>query len=975
MAAKRGHKESVEMLLRLGADPKIYDQNGFTTLHLAAYLGNNSIVRELVMGTHTTLTSMDPTCTDGKHQLTPLHIAAYRGHVDVCRYLANEMRGPGKKGVDIWPGKGTELPQSPNKRASFSSLMHRGINMAKSGSNTSRHGNGSDTKILKGNRGFSPYVLNLNDPNGAGLENGNGPDVPLTPGSLVGSASPGSAIGTDFGNSTQPISTLKHYSPLAVAVKGHQSKVCRVLIEADANPNLEDGSGKKPYDRALRIHSKLSERVTLLSGVGDRSGGNDSYFCREPECWMTLKRLFFDVGRKDLEQSKKTKHISDNEGLEGEFSGGCFKHATRLFCSCCVQDVEEKEPDYFPIAKKKTFRRSSVVVVNDASLLTRFAETNESLNPREGSDDSNGGGSGETKSAPRSCSPGLSGGVNAQPSMLGKLHLAKRNLRNTPGLAGAASFVSMPSTPSHGPAYTPANADTHALGPQNSGRNKPRRRASFLGAFGLTGADKVQRLGSGIDGMRSRGKAMSAAKHVCTKSFSVVSELEKSRLVQDRTSSFASRHFLKNGTFFLLIIVLFFQFTPASFDFPTRHIYQLNSFLETTIFESASLIDSRDAWFHWHQTILLGGAPPSTVLGQAAFKTESEFGQGNGIVGLSSDGQSNTPGNVAYLLDENMIQGPMSITSVQAEVIDCQFPLETDPDPSTGSSPFSNVKCYNGRTADSIPDGRQSLEGYDTDPLDVSTGAGHTIWMGGNLSTAWQQLEDLRTRTISVIENGITYAKPWPFINASTRLVTTNLNAYNPDLKLYVAVLVETQFLSTGAVIVMVNVESAHLNSGRFPPSVEFEAVLSALAIVMLLNRLLDARSSRSCSAVTDNRVELMTWAFMVAIIVYDATVRFQVEALNLHLVSPWSTEYLNLRPTMESLRNLLTFLSVVAMMIWSPMIQELMLFPKMGPMIVAIFETIFSRDVKLYLVLFAMFFMVSFVTLVTFGLFICGLA
>ena len=66
----------------------------------------------------------------------------------------------------------------------------------------------------------------------------------------------------------------------------------------------------------------------------------------------------------------------------------------------------------------------------------------------------------------------------------------------------------------------------------------------------------------------------------------------------------------------------------------------------------------------------------------------------------------------------------------------------------------------------------------------------------------------------------------------------------------------------------------------------------------------------------------------------------------------------------MESLRNLLTFLSVVAMMIWSPMIQELMLFPKMGPMIVAIFETIFSRDVKLYLVLFAMFFSVSFLLL-----------
>ena len=132
----------------------------------------------------------------------------------------------------------------------------------------------------------------------------------------------------------------------------------------------------------------------------------------------------------------------------------------------------------------------------------------------------------------------------------------------------------------------------------------------------------------------------------------------------------------------------------------------------------------------------------------------------------------------------------MSIIAVQAEVIDCQLPLLADPEESTGRSPFENIKCYNGRTADAIPDGRASLEGYATDPLDTSSG-GHLIWMGGNLSTAWQQLEELRTRKATA--SATTTA--WPFINASTRLVTTNLNAYNPELKLYVTVLVETQFL------------------------------------------------------------------------------------------------------------------------------------------------------------------------------------
>ena len=103
---------------------------------------------------------------------------------------------------------------------------------------------GGETKSLQGDRRVSPYAMNLNDVVGVGVVNGN-VDAPSTPGSLLGSASPGSVTGTDFGNETQSETTLKRYSPLAVAVKGHQSKVCQILIEADANPNVEDGTGKK----------------------------------------------------------------------------------------------------------------------------------------------------------------------------------------------------------------------------------------------------------------------------------------------------------------------------------------------------------------------------------------------------------------------------------------------------------------------------------------------------------------------------------------------------------------------------------------------------------------------------------------------------------------------------------------------------------------------------------------------------------
>ena len=51
----------------------------------AAYLGNLPAVKALVSGHLTSgnygTPPMDPTTADRKHRLTPLHIAAYKGHV------------------------------------------------------------------------------------------------------------------------------------------------------------------------------------------------------------------------------------------------------------------------------------------------------------------------------------------------------------------------------------------------------------------------------------------------------------------------------------------------------------------------------------------------------------------------------------------------------------------------------------------------------------------------------------------------------------------------------------------------------------------------------------------------------------------------------------------------------------------------------------------------------------------------------
>ena len=268
---------------------------------------------------------------------------------------------------------------------------------------------------------------------------------------------------------------------LAVAVKGHQSEVCKVLIEADANPNLEDGSGKKPYDRALHLHSKLSDRVTMLSGVGDGIGGNDTYFGSEPEYKWMLKRFFY-VGRKDLAQPKEIPEEAQDSSDESQFKG-CVAR-----CGCCRTDEDlEEEEDYIPITKKPTFRRSSVVALNNAPLSDLIVSPGLGYAAHSGS---------ESKSQSlnkNSLGLELSGGSKTQ-TPNHQSHLAKRQDRNTPGLAGAISILETP-TNQHGVRRTFSKNNSMK-------RNKINRRASFLSAIGV-GVDRPNRLVSGMDFMLS----------------------------------------------------------------------------------------------------------------------------------------------------------------------------------------------------------------------------------------------------------------------------------------------------------------------------------------------------------------------------------------------------------------------------------------------------------------------------------------
>ena len=220
MAVKRGHMPSIVKLLERGADPTLTDLQGFSCLHLAAYLGNLPVVEVLISGNSGT-SPMDPTTVDRKHRLTPLHIAAYKGHVAVCTFLAKEMSGPGKRGVDVWWGDQEDDNMSRRKtgvrwRRSFGGSMGMG---GKKSSLSPKNDNN-----LK--NGPSPYAVAIDDTQSGSLE-GDSPKVGR--GRMLRWIDPTGV-------------KLPPYSPLAVAVKGHQPRVCKVLVDHDANPDNEDGA-------------------------------------------------------------------------------------------------------------------------------------------------------------------------------------------------------------------------------------------------------------------------------------------------------------------------------------------------------------------------------------------------------------------------------------------------------------------------------------------------------------------------------------------------------------------------------------------------------------------------------------------------------------------------------------------------------------------------------------------------------------
>ena len=76
--------DSIEWLIAAGADPMVYDLEGFTPLHIAIIDGNLDIVERLIQGSNVIALIGLPTKVEGH---TAIRLAYMKKHTDVLRYL------------------------------------------------------------------------------------------------------------------------------------------------------------------------------------------------------------------------------------------------------------------------------------------------------------------------------------------------------------------------------------------------------------------------------------------------------------------------------------------------------------------------------------------------------------------------------------------------------------------------------------------------------------------------------------------------------------------------------------------------------------------------------------------------------------------------------------------------------------------------------------------------------------------------
>jgi len=276
-ASEKGDAETVEILLKQGANPNYRNKDGRTPLHFAAYNGRADVA-ELLIRHGADVNARD---NDGR---TPLRIAAYNGHVDVVKLLLergadlNAKNSENKTPLDVARERGqSDVARVIEEFTRMPSELFEAVKSGDAARVKELLEKGADVNA-RDNKGWTPLHLAAQKGHAdvAELLIKNGADVnaknnygwtPLYAAAQEGHADVAELLirhGADVNARDNDGRT-----PLRIAAYNGRVEVVKLLLERGADPTVRGNDGRSPLDVARESGQSEVARV-IEEFIGSR---------------------------------------------------------------------------------------------------------------------------------------------------------------------------------------------------------------------------------------------------------------------------------------------------------------------------------------------------------------------------------------------------------------------------------------------------------------------------------------------------------------------------------------------------------------------------------------------------------------------------------------------------------------------------------------------------------------------------------
>lgn len=256
-----GQMELVKLLLEKGAEVSFRDNDGRTSLHLAACIGSEKIVQELLRF------GADPSEWDFHRTCTSLHCAAASGDVETVKILL-------EAGADVNAGI---MGRSPLHYAVLSNNSNCVETLLKAGASPNNPQVYTETPLHVAASLGSATCVNLLLSFGADVrvQMGAARSTPLHL-----SAEEGSAECTKLlldHQAAHDAKNSKGQTPLHLAALAQSAETMEILISREANVNEEDVDGRTPLHAAVAKSIRGCELVKMLIQAGAEINKADKF--------------------------------------------------------------------------------------------------------------------------------------------------------------------------------------------------------------------------------------------------------------------------------------------------------------------------------------------------------------------------------------------------------------------------------------------------------------------------------------------------------------------------------------------------------------------------------------------------------------------------------------------------------------------------------------------------------------------------